>query len=100
VISRPAEGLFTLDTGSKAVAADPVNRGVIVDFPEAAAYSQSEEHWVWKLEGEPPPIGSIVFIIPTHICPTSALYPGVLVVEKGRQVDYWKVDARDRKISI
>jgi len=101
VISHPKDGFFTMDTGSKAIAADPADRGVIVDLPEAKAVFQSEEHWVWTLEDkEPPPIGEVLYIIPTHICPTSALYPGVIVVKNGERVDYWEVGARNRKISV
>jgi D-serine deaminase-like pyridoxal phosphate-dependent protein len=101
VISRPKEGLFTLDTGSKAIATDPAERGVLADFPQAKPVLQSEEHWVWKLdESEPPAIGSVVYVLPTHICPTSALYPGVLVIKNGKQTDYWEIGARNRKISV
>ena len=100
VISHPAEGLFTIDTGSKAIATDPGDRGIIVDFPQAKPVLQSEEHWVWKLDGTIPPIRTIVFILPTHICPTSALYSGVLVVKGGAIADYWEIGGRNRKISI
>jgi D-serine deaminase-like pyridoxal phosphate-dependent protein len=101
VISHPVEGLFTLDTGSKAIATDPAERGVIADFPQAKPVFQSEEHWVWKLEEEElPPIGKVLYILPTHICPTSALYPGIVVVRNGKQVDYWEVGARNRKITV
>ena len=107
VISHPCagsgsfEGFFTLDTGSKAIATDPADRGVIADLPEAKPVFQSEEHWVWTLEGkELPPIGKILYILPTHICPTSALYPGVVVVKNGKRSDYWEIGARNRKISV
>ena len=101
VVSRPKEGFFTLDTGSKAIATDPAERGVIADLPQAKPVFQSEEHWVWELRGEAsPPIGTVLYILPTHICPTSALYPGVIVVKNGRQIDYWEVGARNRKISV
>jgi len=101
VISHPGGNFFTLDTGTKAIASDQIDRGRIADLPEASAVSQSEEHWVWKLEGRSlPPIGTIVYIIPAHICPTSALYPGVLVVKDGKQAGYWEVGGRNRKITI
>jgi D-serine deaminase-like pyridoxal phosphate-dependent protein len=101
VISHPKESFFTLDTGSKAIATDPADRGMIADLPEAKPVSQSEEHWVWQLEGSAvPPIGKVLYILPTHICPTSALYPGVVVVKNGERADYWEVGARNRKISV
>ncbi|GHU07865.1 threonine aldolase [Spirochaetia bacterium] len=102
VISHPAAGLFTLDLGSKAIAADPIGeRGVIAGLSQAQPAAQSEEHWVFRLEGqERPPIGAVLYVIPTHICPTTALYPGVPVVQNGRMVNYWEVTARNRKLSI
>jgi D-serine deaminase-like pyridoxal phosphate-dependent protein len=97
VVSRPGPGLFTLDTGYKAIASDHADRGVIADLPQARAVAQSEEHWVWRLEdGEPPPIGTVLYLLPTHICPTTALYPGARVVSSGELVNYWEVSARDR----
>jgi D-serine deaminase-like pyridoxal phosphate-dependent protein len=97
VISRPAPGLFTLDTGYKAIASDQAVRGVIADLPQAQAVAQSEEHWVWRIKGEePPPVGTVLYILPAHICPTTALYPGIHAVSKGRLSNYWDVSARNR----
>lgn len=85
VISRPAKGYFTLDLGYKAVAADPPGaRGVIVSLPHARELFQNEEHWTFVMEEGYehlcPQIGDTLFVIPAHICPTSALYPFVPVV--------------------
>jgi D-serine deaminase-like pyridoxal phosphate-dependent protein len=102
VISRPRKDLFTLDLGYKAISADQEGeRGIIVGMPNAIPESHSEEHWVFRVsEGEPPPIGAILYVIPTHICSTTVLYPGVYVVRGGKQVNYWETSARDRKISV
>jgi D-serine deaminase-like pyridoxal phosphate-dependent protein len=101
VVSRPGPGLFTLDLGYKAISADQEGRrGIIADLPEAQPVAHSEEHWVFRLEGECPPIGTVLYVLPTHICPTTALYPGVWVASGGRLVDYWEVSARDRRLSV
>jgi D-serine deaminase-like pyridoxal phosphate-dependent protein len=101
VVSHPGEGLVTVDTGCKAISSDKSDRGIIADYPGAKAVAQSEEHWVWKLEkGDVPPIGTVLFIIPTHVCPCAALYPGILIIKNGKQVDYWEVGARNRKITV
>ena len=93
---------FTLDLGSKGIATDhPVEaRGVIAGLPEARSVFQSEEHWVFSLpEKTPlPPIGSECYVIPAHICPTSALYPDILVAQGGKITETWPVSARNRKI--
>lgn len=105
VISHPAPGIFTLDLGHKGIAADPVGvRGVIAGFDKAHTLFQSEEHWVFEMntgcEEARPPIGTVFYVIPTHICPTSALYPSVLVAQNGKVIEEWEVTARNRKISI
>jgi D-serine deaminase-like pyridoxal phosphate-dependent protein len=102
VISRPREDLFTLDLGYKAIASDQEGvRGIITDLPNAHSESHSEEHWVFSLSASRcPAVGTILHVIPTHICPSTALYPGVYVVRNRRLVNYWTVDARNRKISV
>lgn len=44
--------------------------------------------------------GDVLFAIPMHICPTSALYEHVAIIDKGLVVDYWNVTSRNRKITI
>lgn len=105
VISHPAPGLFTLDLGHKGIAADPKGaRGVIVGLEQAEPVLHSEEHWVFKLAADSgqavPPIGSVLYVLPTHICPTSALYPEVLVAENGEVCDTWPITARNRKLTV
>lgn len=105
VISHPAPGVFTLDLGYKGIAADPVGtRGIIAGFDKAQVLFQSEEHWVFEMlpgyESEVPSIGSVFYVIPTHICPTSALYSSVLVAQNGTIVEAWEVTARNRKLTI
>lgn len=105
VISHPAPGLFTLDLGYKGIAADPAGvRGIIAGFDRAHVLFQSEEHWVFKMnpehENEVPAIGTVFYVIPTHICPTSALYPAVLVAQNGNIIEEWEVTARNRKLTF
>ena len=108
VVSHPQKNIFTVDCGYKAIASDPkVLRGHIVGFEDKVEeLFQSEEHWVFKMkeghENEIPAIGTELYIIQTHICPTTALYPFVLIAdgEKGEIVDKWDVVARNRKITI
>lgn len=103
VISHPAEGVFTTDLGYKGIAADPmVQRGYIVGLEDAIPIIHSEEHWAFRLEDSSriPKIGTCLYVIPTHICPTSALYPEILVAKDKKIVDVWKVTARNRKITF
>ncbi|WP_308588636.1 D-TA family PLP-dependent enzyme [uncultured Oscillibacter sp.] len=105
VISRPTPNTFTLDLGYKGIASDMDGvRGVIVGMEEIATpVAQSEEHWVFEMapghEAEIPPVGSELFVMPAHICPSTALYPFVPVVEKGEITERWDIAARNRKLT-
>jgi D-serine deaminase-like pyridoxal phosphate-dependent protein len=49
----------------------------------------SQEHG--KLHADaPPPVGTMVRIIPNHSCLTSAMYDAYHVIERGRIVDEWR----------
>jgi len=102
VVSHQSGHTFTLDLGHKGIAADPAGeRGVIAGLPQAKAVFQSEEHWVFSLPENIalPPIGTSQYVIPAHICPTSALYPTIEVARGGKIVEHWEVKARNRKIT-
>ena len=102
VVSRPRPGRACLDLGHKAVAADPVGpRLTLVDHPDASVISQSEEHLVVEgssLANLAP--GDPLWAIPTHVCPTCALYSWAYVVDGGVVVDRWRVEARDRVLGV
>ena len=105
VISRPTEDTLTLDLGCKAVATDPpIPRAKIVGMEYAKTILQNEEHLVLQVPREHikdiPPIGTVLYAIPVHICPTSALYPSAAVVEDGHLSGWWEITARNRKITI
>lgn len=105
VVSHGAPGLFTLDLGYKGIASDPPGlRGRLLGDWHAQPLSQNEEHWIWKMDEEykdqRPSIGTVLYVIPTHICPTSALYPEALVALNRTIVDVWEVTARNRKLTI
>lgn len=104
VISCPAKGHFTLDLGYKGIASDPEGlRGIIAGLDHVTELFQSEEHWTFAMEPGfehlCPKVGDELFVIPTHICPTSALYPSVSVAEDGHLCATWLVTARNRKIT-
>jgi len=96
-----ADNIFTIDLGCKGISTDQSgDRGAIAGLPEARPVLHSEEHWVFSLpEGmEPPAVGSECYVIPAHICPTSALYPEIQIAQGGKITGQWQVGARNRKI--
>lgn len=103
VVSRPASDRMTLDIGNKAVAADPPkgSRVFFPDLPNAVQDSHNEEHMgLVTPEADRYKPGDVLLAIPMHICPTSALYDRVAVIDKGQVAEYWEVTSRNRKISI
>lgn len=103
VISRPTNNTFTIDLGTKAISCDPAIRCVIDSMEYAKIIIHNEEHMVLEVDDEHikdiPKIGDVLYAIPTHVCPTSVLYPSVKVVKDGHMIDEWKIVARDRFIN-
>jgi D-threonine aldolase len=92
---------FTLDLGYKAIASDPQGvRGIFWgDEPEdALPLFQNEEHWVFRASGHgPPPVGTPVLVLPTHICPSVALHQKAWIVDSDGAVnEKWEIAARTR----
>ncbi|MFW5789135.1 MAG: D-TA family PLP-dependent enzyme [Spirochaetota bacterium] len=102
VVSTPGDDRFTIDVGSKSIAADPPRqRGLVLGHEDATSVLQNEEHWVWTTTGTRPGLGDEVLVVPTHICPTTALYEEVIVVEAdGSTRERWPVTARRRALTI
>ena len=93
VISVVDDHTLTLDLGHKAVAAEnPLPRVLFPDYPNARPVSQSEEHLVVHVPDALHHVpGEVWYAIPTHICPTVALYDTVQVVENGLVTGSWAV---------
>jgi D-serine deaminase-like pyridoxal phosphate-dependent protein len=102
VISIIDSHTLCLDLGHKSVAAEnPLPRVKFLNATEAVAVSQSEEHLVIKVEDSRRyQIGDVWYGVPSHICPTCALYDYVQVAENGRVTTQWQVIARNRIITI
>jgi D-serine deaminase-like pyridoxal phosphate-dependent protein len=103
VISRPTPNRLTLDLGYKAVASDPPagKRLVLLDVPDVTPVLHNEEHYVVETpDANKYPPGSVIYAVPTHICPTVALHKEALVVEQGRVTEKWEIVARDRALTV
>ena len=102
VVSKPGPNRLCLDLGHKAVAAEnPHPRVRLIELPDAAAVTQSEEHLVIETPraGEFP-VGAAFHGIPRHVCPTVALFSEATVVRGGRAVETWPILARARRITV
>lgn len=104
VISKPAVNTICIDLGYKSVSSEnPLDkRLVILNDEKLIPIAHSEEHMVLENKGAKDyPIGTIIYALPYHVCPTCALYESVQVVNKEHHIyDQWMVIARNKKITI
>jgi len=104
VVSRPTPQHVTLDLGTKGIASDPPigRRGVILGLEDAVTTVHNEEHWVVTSEHAGAyHVGDALFVVPTHICPNTNLYPVLYIIDAQGQVgDHWEVVARQRALAL
>jgi D-serine deaminase-like pyridoxal phosphate-dependent protein len=96
VVSAPAADRVTLDAGSKALdaaAGDPC--ATAIGPWSLRALKPSEEHLPMVVErGAAPAIGSLLRLIPRHVCPTVNLADEAALVEDGKLLRVAPVRAR------
>jgi D-serine deaminase-like pyridoxal phosphate-dependent protein len=104
VISKQAGAEhFTCDLGNKAIAADPPagERCHFLGLTNVELIKQNEEHLMVRCaEAKNLRVGDVLYALPAHICPTTALHRYIHPVEGGQIVGRWEVTARDRIYSI
>jgi D-serine deaminase-like pyridoxal phosphate-dependent protein len=102
VVSKPGGNRLCLDLGHKSIASENAHPRVrLLGIEEATFITHSEEHLVIETPraGEFE-VGSVLYGIPRHICPTVALYSEAVVVQNGRAESRWKITARERRLTI
>jgi len=101
VVSRPTASRLCLDIGHKAVASEmPHPRVKLLGLKDATFVAHSEEHMVVETPRAAEfPVGTVLYAVPRHVCPTVALHAEVVVVKDGRVADRWPVTARTRRIT-
>jgi D-serine deaminase-like pyridoxal phosphate-dependent protein len=99
VSAGPGDG-FVIDAGAKILAQDVApfmaGHGAIVGYPEAVIQRLNDHHGVVDLPAGAarPAVGSIVWVVPNHVCPVVNLVDEFVVAQGGRVVARWAVDAR------
>jgi D-serine deaminase-like pyridoxal phosphate-dependent protein len=101
VVSKPERNRLCLDLGHKAIAAEnPHPRVFFPDLPDAKPVTHSEEHLVLETPRATEfSVGSVLYGMPWHVCPTVALYSHAIAITGGRAGERWRI-ARDRKLTI
>lgn len=102
VISRPTPNRICIDLGHKAVASEMVQPRVRwLGLEDASIVMHNEEHMVLETTKNASfPVGTVLYGIPRHICPTVALYNEVWCVKDRMASEKWPVVARVRCLTI
>ncbi len=102
VISHPTPDVATCDAGSKSIAAeagDPC--AFAIGRPGLEALAPSEEHLPLLVrEGERPPRGEILHLVPRHVCPTTNLHEQAVLLEGGELRAVVPVSARAHDVLL
>jgi D-serine deaminase-like pyridoxal phosphate-dependent protein len=102
VVSEGTGGGFVIDAGAKILAQDVApfiaGHGAVVGYPDAVIQRLNDHHGVVDLPAGAarPAVGTIVWVVPNHVCPVVNLVDTFVVARSGRAVDTWAVDARGR----
>ncbi len=99
VVSRPLENRVTCDAGHKAVSADAgVPTCEALGWPGLVGLKPSEEHLPMDIaSGEPPARGELLYLIPTHVCPTVNNFDRAMIIRDGKVESIEPVTARGRE---
>ena len=102
VISRPPDRKVCLDLGYKSIASEMSHpRVFLLNVDDYHIKNHSEEHMVLQFNhNKIPQIGDIIYGIPTHICPTVALYEDAYIIDNHEVIDKYTIQARKRTITV
>lgn len=103
VVSHPIPQRFTCDAGHKAVSADAgVPTCVVAGHADFEPLKPSEEHLPVDVPaaGEVPAIGTHLYLVPRHVCPTVNNFDHALIIEGGRVTAVELVTARGREKAL
>lgn len=96
IVSRPTTHSVTCDAGHKSVSADAgVPTCSVIGHPEWKPAKPSEEHLPIEISsGDKPALGSKLYLLPRHVCPTVNNFDEALMVVDGRISGIERISAR------
>ena len=98
VISTAVPGQFVIDAGSKALVGESsalvAGYGEIRDLEEATVTRLSEHHGIVSFDRTPPPVGTLLQVVPNHICTVVNLYDQYATLRGSSLADPIRIDAR------
>ena len=96
-MSHPQDNIFTVDAGSKSMAAEAGHpMAFCVGHPNALPLIPSEEHLPIQVQHgeELPKRGSEMYLIPRHVCPTVNLSEHAILMDDNKHVEVIEIDGR------
>lgn len=103
VISHPTPAIVTCDAGHKSLSVDSgVPNCQVLGHPELLPQRPSEEHLPFEIApgAEAPQLGSLLYLLPRHVCPTVNNFDYALLVEAGKIHSIERVSARGREYPL
>ena len=103
VVSHPGGNIVTCDAGHKTLSVDTgVPNCDVVGHPGLKPMKPSEEHLPIAVpEGRDlPPVGSYLYLVPRHVCPTVNNFDDALIVRGGKIDAVERVTARGREFPL
>jgi len=95
VVSHPTPNVITCDAGHKSVSVDcGVPNCAVAGHEGMTPLKPSEEHLPIECTAELPPIGTQLYLIPRHVCPTVNNFDEALMIVNGEINGVEKVTAR------
>jgi len=102
VVSLPAEDRTICDAGTKALATQvgevSAGMGWVWGHPEGVFFRLNDEHGYLDPRplAEKPRLGDKLRVIPPRICTCLNLWDEMIVIEKEKVVDVWRIEARGK----
>ena len=100
VVDKPEPGLALIDAGSKTFSSDRTPDGLsalATDGRDVAVIRVNEEHgYLRGKDVDALKIGERIVFTPAHVCTVVNLTDEVVVMEHGKVVERWQVEARGR----
>lgn len=103
VVSHPGGNIVTCDAGHKTLSVDTgVPNCEVLGRRDLKPMKPSEEHLPIAVpEGATiPPVGSILYLVPRHVCPTVNNFDDALIVRAGKIEAVERVTARGREYPV
>ena len=103
VVSHPVGRRFTCDAGHKTVSADAgVPTCAVIGHPSWVPAKPSEEHLPIDAPANAviPAIGSTIYLVPRHVCPTVNNFDHAVIVADGRVRQVERVTVRGREVPV